>query len=234
MSAPARVLDVEHLSVRLGNTQVLRDVTFNVAAGTTLAVIGPNGAGKTVLFRTLIGALPYAGTIRWAAGVRTGYVPQKLDIERDVPITGLDFLRAHPSRARQHASSVADMIAQVGLPPEVAAKRIGAMSGGQFQRLLVAFALIGRPNVLLLDEPTAGIDEPGEERLNELIHRLQREQQLSVLLISHELTIVSRYAANVLCLSPLRSWFGPVREVLTPDLMREIYGTPVAIHVHDS
>ena len=92
----------------------------------------------------------------------------------------------------------------------------------------------GSPNVLLLDEPTAGIDEPGEERLNELVHRLQQEQHLTVLLISHELAIVSRYATNVLCLSPGHAWFGPPKQILTPDLLHEMYGMPVAIHLHDA
>ena len=108
----------------------------------------------------------------------------------------------------------------VGLARDVVARPIGAMSGGQFQRLLVAFALVGKPNVLLLDEPTAGVDEPGEERLNELVHRLQHEEALTVLLISHELSVVYRYADNVLCLGGGDACFGPPREVLTPDVLR--------------
>ncbi len=86
------ILDVRHLSVQFGRTRVLRDISFRVLEGTTLAIIGPNGSGKTVLFRALIGAIPFDGIVEWAPGVRIGYVPQKLDIERDVPITGLDFV----------------------------------------------------------------------------------------------------------------------------------------------
>jgi zinc transport system ATP-binding protein len=239
-SAPDDALAVEHLSVRFGRTAVLSDVSFRVGAGRALAVIGPNGAGKTVLFRALIGAIPHEGTIRWAPGTRLGYVPQKLDIERDVPLTGLDFLRAHPALRRSGPASpsapssraaVDAAVALVGLLPETARRPIGAVSGGQFQRLLIAFALLGRPSVLLLDEPTAGVDGPSEERLNEVVNRLQREQGLTVLLISHELSIVSRYATDVLCLGRERCWFG-APQVLTPDLLQQIYGTPVAFHAH--
>ena len=117
--------------------------------------------------------------------------------------------------------------------PDVGEQPIGMLSGGQFQRLLVAFALVGNPTVLLLDEPTAGVDEPGQERLNELVHRLQDDQGLTVLFISHELTVVYRYATNVLCLSRGQACFGPPRTILTPELLHEMYGTPVDYHVHD-
>lgn len=233
MTVPDNVLEVNDLSIRLGKTDVLRHVSFDVPRGTSLALVGPNGSGKTVLFRALIGAIPFEGSIRWAPGVRIGYVPQKLDIDRDVPITGLDFLRAHPGLGRTSHVTVAEALELVALSQATSEQPIGEMSGGQFQRLLVAFALVGSPNVFLLDEPTAGVDEPGEERLNDLVHRLQHEQGLTILLISHELTIVSRYATNVLCLSRQQTWFGPPKKTLTQDLLQEMYGTPTALHFHD-
>jgi zinc transport system ATP-binding protein len=230
------ILEVTHLSIRFGKTTVLRDLSFRIDRGTSLAILGPNASGKTVLFRALIGAIPFDGTVRWAPGTRIGYVPQKLDLERDIPMTGMDFLRARAALAREvHAGEehIGSMLALVGVTPEAARQTIGTLSGGQFQRLLVAFALVGHPNVLLLDEPTAGVDEPGQERLNELVHRLQTEQRLTVLFISHELSVVSRYADNVLCLSRDRVCLGPPRTVLTPDLLHEMYGTRVDYHVHD-
>jgi zinc transport system ATP-binding protein len=226
------VLEVSHLSIRFRATRVVTDLSFRVARGTALAIIGPNGSGKTVLFKALIGAIPFEGAVRWAPGVRIGYVPQKLDLERDIPITGLDFLRARAALARESDANVFRALALVGVPPDVAGQPIGTLSGGQFQRLLVAFALVGDPTVLLLDEPTAGVDEPGQERLNELVRRLQQDQGLTVLFISHELTVVYRYATNVLCLSRGQACLGPPRAVLTPELLHEMYGAAVDHHVH--
>jgi zinc transport system ATP-binding protein len=154
-------LEVDQLSVRFGENRVLSNLSFTVPQGSSLAVIGPNGAGKTVLFRALIGVIDFDGEVRWAAGARIGYVPQKLDLDRNVPITGIDVLRARAALAPKHALDFSRALHLVGVPLEIARQPIGTMSGGQFQRLLIAFALAGDPNVLLLDEPTAGIDERG-------------------------------------------------------------------------
>jgi zinc transport system ATP-binding protein len=230
---PAAILDVRNLTVRFGDVTVLRDVSFSVPAATSLAVIGPNGSGKTVLFKALIGSLPYEGTVRWAPGVRLGYVPQKLDLQRDVPITGLDFLRARTALAGSSDADLSRTLALVGLSREACLRPIGGLSGGQFQRLLVAFALVGEPTVLLLDEPTSGVDEPGQERLNELVHRLEQERGLSVLLISHELSLVYRYASTVLCLGSDGYSIGPPTTVLTGSALQDMYGTAVGLHLHD-
>jgi zinc transport system ATP-binding protein len=224
---------VSHLSIRFGNTSVLTDLTFRVCRGASLAIIGPNGAGKTVLFRALIGAIPFHGRVEWAPGTRIGYLPQKLDLKRDVPITGLDFLRARAALARGSDPDIARALDLVAISREGAGRPIGTMSGGHFQRLLMAFALVGDPNVLLLDEPTAGVDEPGQERLNELVRRLQQEQGLTVLFISHDLSVVYRYATDVLCLSRGQACMGSARTILTPDLLQAMYGMPVGYHVHD-
>jgi zinc transport system ATP-binding protein len=227
------ILSVTNLSVRFGQKVVLRDVSLSVPERASLAVIGPNGSGKTVLFKALIGALPYEGEIRWRPGTRLGYVPQKLDLERDVPITGLDFLRARANLARRDRSDLQRALDLVGVTRGTADGLIETLSGGQFQRLLVAFALIADPDVLLLDEPTAGVDEPGQEQLYELVRRLQDERELTVLFISHELSVVHRYASNVLCLGRGRNCVGPPKTVLTPELLNEMYGTKVHFHIHE-
>ncbi len=225
-------LEVEGLRVRFGTREVLRGLDFTVESGASLAVIGPNGSGKTVLFRALIGALPHEGAIRWAPGTRLGYVPQKIDIERDLPLTGLDFLRAKASVAAAAPEEIARALADTGLSEAAAARPLGALSGGQFQRLMLAFALIGGPNALILDEPTAGVDEPGQERLNALLRRLQVERGLTVLLISHDLSVVYRYATRVLCLGEDHVCVGPPNEVLAPAMLERLYGEPVGFHRH--
>lgn len=225
-------LEVERLTVRLDGTPILRELGFTVARGSSLAVIGPNGAGKTVLFRTLIGALRHEGRIQWAPGTRIGYAPQKLDIERDLPLTGLDLLAAKSALAEAARGEADRAMELVNLPRAVAGQPIGTLSGGQFQRLLLAFALLGKPSVLLFDEPTAGVDEPGEERLYEMIRRVQQSEGLTLLLISHELSVVYRYATNVLCLSRETPCYGPPEQVLTPDRIEQLYGTPLGFHHH--
>ncbi len=232
-TSPVNALEVEHMSVMLDNVRVLSDVNFSVGTGTTLAIIGPNGAGKTVLLRTLIGALPCTGAIRWAPETRIGYVPQKLDLERDLPITAFDLLRAKADICRSSPNEILQALELVKLPTNVAKQTIGRLSGGEFQRVLLAFALMGRPSVLLFDEPTAGLDEPRVHAVYALIRRLQREQHLTAMLISHELSVVFEHADHVLCLSRSRTFFGPPTEVLTPEHLAEAYGGKVRFHDHD-
>ncbi len=226
-------LEVSGLTVRFGERTILENLAFAVPAGSTLAVIGPNGSGKTVLFKALLGAVPCEGTVTWAPDTRIGYVPQKLDIERDLPLTGVDLLEARAEVGRLARGEFERALALVELSVEAAAQPIGTLSGGQFQRLLLAFALMGRPSVLLFDEPTAGVDEPGQEEIYALFRRLQHEERLTLLLISHELSLVYRYADVVLCLSRRRAWLGPPVSILTPERLGEAWGGPPRLHLHE-
>jgi zinc transport system ATP-binding protein len=229
---PDNILEVTDLSVRFGSTAVLRHLTFSIPAGMSLAIIGPNGVGKSVLLRALLGSIPSEGAIRWASVARIGYVPQKLDIERDLPMTGSDLLRARLALARAPQTSIRDVLDAVGISGATAQRLIGTYSGGQFQRLLIAFALLGSPNVLMLDEPTAGVDEPGQEQLNVLIERVRRDQHLTVLFISHDFSAVYREADRVLCLGHEQAFIGPPRDILTPEILEKAYGMPLRYHLH--
>jgi len=230
---PGNSLDVHGLAVRFRQTEILANLDFSVARGDVLAIIGPNSSGKTVLLRALIGAIPYQGTIRWAPGARIGYVPQKLDIERDLPISGKDLLRARLTISHANENQIPRALERLDLPQRVLHQPIGNLSGGQFQRLLVAFALIGNPDVLLLDEPAAGVDVPGQDALNQALRRLNEEEKVTILLVSHDLSVMFRYASQVLCLARHQVCLGPPKVVLTPDRLAELYGKPVSFHFHE-
>jgi zinc transport system ATP-binding protein len=226
------ILSVQALSIQFDNRSVIHNLSFDVDKGDNVAIIGPNGAGKTVLLKALLGLLPYQGEIRWSPGVRLGYVPQKVAADRQMPIRVHDLLAAKAHVLKLHPSSIDAVATMAGLTPQVLNASIGIISGGQFQKALIAFALLGDPNVLLFDEPTASLDELAEERVYELVERLQREQHLTVLLVSHDLSIVYRAANKVLCVSKDTVCFGPPREVLTPATLEAMYSAPRQFFSH--
>jgi len=223
------VLRVAGLTVRLDGEVILEDISFTVQEGGIVTILGPNGAGKTVLLRTLLGALPYEGSIVWKAGTRIGYVPQRLPYIREIPLGVRDFFGLKAGVT----ASVGEMLRDVGLPEEVAKKRVGDLSSGQFQRILIAWALAGNPQMLLFDEPTSGIDVSGEETVYELIRRVTRERNLTVLMITHDLAVVSELSTRVLCVNRTLVCQGPPLEVLNPDRLRELYGTEVKYYRHE-
>lgn len=234
------ILAVDNLSVTLDGTRILSDISFSVKDGEALAVIGPNGAGKTVLFRALLGLIRHEGGVRWRPGVRIGYVPQKFSIERSTPVTAQEFFLLNSPHfwrpSKQFLRDVEAEIARMGLDKNILRKKVGALSGGETQRLLIAWALLQQPDVLLLDEPTAGVDVSFEETVYALIRRIQLESHKTFLLISHDLSIVYSYAQNVICLNKTVVCQGPPLEVLTPQALAGVFGTagfyPHAEHRH--
>jgi len=225
-------LKVDNLSVLYGKESVLSDISFSLEKGETIAVIGPNGSGKTTLFRALLGTIPFTGEIRWGEKVKIGYVPQRLDLERNLPLTIQEFLLLHPLSTKQGSYSPNEVLGIVGLDPQFLEKSLGSLSAGQFQRALIAFALIAQPTILLFDEPTASIDIKGEETLYDLLHRLQDVHRFGMILISHDLTFVYRYADKVLCLNKKQLCFGIPQEVLTPQELERLYGTGGKFYHH--
>src|SRR5215831_20560808 len=153
------VLAVKSLKVILEGKTILEDLSFELNRGDNLAIIGPNGSGKTVLLRALLGIVPYSGAVAWAPGVKVGYVPQKIEADRHLPLSIGDLLRAKARVVHLPSDRVQSVADVIGLSPEILEKPIGRLSGGQFQKALIAFALLGDPNVLLLDEPTASLDQ---------------------------------------------------------------------------
>ena len=227
------LLSVKHLSVRLEDKLIVEDLSFELAAGERLSVLGPNGAGKTVLLKALLNLLSYKGEVVWAPNVRIGYVPQKIDADTHLPLTFTDLFRAKCTTLKVSLSELDEIANSVGLTRQILQTPVGHLSGGQFQRGLIGFSLIGSPNVLLMDEPTASVDEPGEEHIYELINRLQTEHNLASIMVSHDLSFVFRYATKVLCLNRQEVCFGSPMEALTPEMLAKLYGEAVGFYRHD-
>lgn len=223
----ATVLRVSDLKVTLEDQVILENLSFSVTRGEILTVLGPNGAGKTVLLRALLGVVPHEGSIAWRKGTRIGYVPQRLPYIRNMPMSTADFFAL-----KNAASDVPEMLRTVGLPPELALKRIGDVSSGQFQRILIAWALAGDPHVLLFDEPTTGVDVGGEETVYALLARLHRERNLTMILVTHDLAVVHRLSSTVLCLNRQAVCHGPPMSTLTPENLQRLYGTEVKFYEH--
>jgi len=227
------LLTVQNLTVRIEDKLIIDGLNFELAPRERLSILGPNGAGKTVLLKALLSLIPYSGEIIWAPEVRLGYVPQKIDADIHLPLTFTDLFRAKCMALKVPTSDLNEVQSGIGLTKELLETPVGHLSGGQFQRGLIAFALIGKPNVLLLDEPTASVDEPGEEHIYELIHRLQQQHDLASIMVSHDLSFVFRYATNVLCLNRQKICFGTPQEALSADVLEKLYGEPMGFYHHD-
>ncbi len=215
------LIAAEHVCVRHGGDEVLHDVTLSVAAGEIVTILGPNGSGKSTLLRALLGILPVAeGRILRQAGLRLGYVPQRLQIDRTMPITVRRFLSL-PVRVTDAEADAA--LARVGMAGQGAAQ-MTALSGGQLQRALLARALLARPDILMLDEPTQGLDQPGEAGFYRLIEEVRRETGAAVLMVSHDLHVVMAASDRVICLNGHICCEGTPRVVSTAPEYRALFG----------
>jgi zinc transport system ATP-binding protein len=232
MSMTNPLLSVKNLSVIFEGRAIIRDLSFEVHEADCVAIIGPNGAGKTVLLKALLGIVPHEGEIRWSHEARLGYVPQKIAADRQLPLSARDLLAAKAGFLKLPSAEMEQVSTELGLTNELLSASIGTLSGGQFQKALIAFALLGRPNVLLFDEPTASLDELTEERIYELLQGLQKDRGLTVLLVSHDLSVVYRNANMVLCLSKGKPCMGPPKEILTPAMLQELYAGPSQYYQH--
>jgi zinc transport system ATP-binding protein len=226
----AAILETKDLSVAFDGQPVLSGVTLSLEKGEALAIIGPNGAGKSVFLRAILGMVPHSGTVTWAADAKLGYVPQKIDADRHLPITFRNLLVAKAAVQKLPRTALDDIRSVVKFDDRIFDTPVGHLSGGQFQRGLIAFALLGKPNVLLLDEPIASIDRPGEEQFYELSHRLQDEFGMTIILVSHDLGFAYRYATKALCINGGMMRFGTPEEAFTPDALDALYGPHKCIH----
>lgn len=229
---------LEQFSVVLGSVTILSDIHFHMHCGQLTVLVGPNGAGKTTLLRAMLGELPHQGTLHFVPvrvgsrdeHPRIGYVPQRLDLDNLSPATVLDLFGAALSRrpvwtgvSRSIAEEARQKLAMVGAET-LLHQRIGRLSGGQLQRVLLALALTPTPDILLLDEPVSGVDPAGIELFYQKVSQLRRDFDLSILLISHDLATASRYADRMIFLNHTILCDGTPREVLSNPLVQKTFG----------
>ncbi len=236
-----RVLSVDGLGVVLSGRQVLRDVTFALGPGEFTGLIGSNGAGKTTLLRVILGLQrPATGRVWVSAGLRgdrsVGYVPQKVLLDPDLPLRARDLVElgidghrfgfSVPSKGRRSAAE--EMLAAVGAEG-FADDRVGRLSGGEQQRVLIAHALVSRPQLLLLDEPLANLDLPSGHEIVELLHRITTEHRIAVLLSAHEMNPLLPVMDRVVYLAEGRAVAGTSDEVVRSDVLSDLYGHHVDV-----
>lgn len=230
------LLSVKNLTVTLSGRKIIDKVSFDVESGHVLAVVGPNGSGKSTLMKALLELLPYQGTVRWGKKVKIGYVPQQFDFDRSFPLTvrELFLLRSKHSfwmPSQRVAKEITTALKTVGAE-RLLDSRIGGLSGGELQRVLIAYSLMEKPDILFFDEPSSGIDVGGEETVYSLIDRLVQKTGLTVFLISHDLDVVFRSASRVLCINQKLVCEGIPREVLTGEMLARLYGGEMTTREH--
>jgi ABC-type Mn2+/Zn2+ transport system ATPase subunit len=234
-------LEVKDLTVWFeGQEQpAVEDVSFSLDEGQIAILIGPNGSGKSTVLKAILGLVPSSGEVRVfgsAAGEarrQIGYVPQRLAFDLTLPLTVEEAVRMPLLGAR--GPDAADAVRHFTEALGVAAlldRPLGALSGGQLKRAMIARAMVTKPRLLLLDEPEAGIDVGGEQTLYELLDRLVSHHRLTALICSHELDLVFRFADQVLCLNRRLQCTGPPADVLTAEALARLYGPATALYRH--
>jgi zinc/manganese transport system ATP-binding protein len=243
ISATAPILDLDQVSVALSGRQILDQVSFRIGAGEFTGLIGPNGAGKTTLLRVILGLqragsgqVSVLGQRRPARHQPIGYVPQKVLLDPDMPMRARDLiaLGADGDRyglrlpSRQRADAVREMLHAVDAD-RFADARVGTLSGGEQQRVLIAQALISRPRLLLLDEPLANLDLRSSQEIVTLLARIAAEQQIAVLLSAHEMNPLLPVLDRVVYLASGRAASGAVEDVITTETLSSLYGHHVEV-----
>ena len=222
--AAKNLIDITGLTVRHGGNTVLANVDLSISAGEIVTIVGPNGSGKSTLLRAIIGAVaPASGQVR-TGGVRIGYVPQRLHIDPDF---AYDCDAVSQPAETSIRSKAADALAEAGVP-DIGARQMTDLSGGQFQRVLLARALLTNPDVLLLDEPTQGLDQPGAASFYQQIEDVRARLGCAVLMVSHDLHVVMGASDRVICLNGHVCCHGTPEIVASAPEYRALFGTGTA------
>lgn len=230
------ILEVKDLSVYYGDYAAVKHVNFKLEQGEILAIIGPNGSGKSTLLKAILGLVDYTGKVKIFGKEikqvldKIGYVPQRFSFDETFPLTVSEFLElSHidnkEQARRKHVLEEVEM-------QRCGDKLLGELSGGQLQRVLIARALLNDPEIIFLDEATSGVDMEGEKNFYEIIRHLNEEHGLTIVLISHEINMVYKFATQVVCLNKDLVCFGETKEAITEEVMKKLYGENMEFRAH--
>lgn len=230
-------IKANHISVKMGNDEILKDINLHIHCKELTVIIGRNGAGKTTLLKSLLGEVKHTGTIQFmdtkenmARRLRIGYVPQSINVEKHMPTTVYDLFASFISNVpvwlkkdKKAETKIKDSLRNFGVE-NLINKSIGDLSGGELQRVLLAISTYNEPNLLILDEPISGIDKNGIQTFFEYINMLKKEHDMSIILVAHDLDLVKKYADRVILLDKTILKEGSPEEVFSSSEYKEVFG----------
>ena len=232
-----KYIEVKNLSYKYENHLILDDISFDIEKGDIVSIIGPNGSGKTTLLKNIIGILkPSSGLIKIdnknsnEMRSQIAYVPQKFEFDRNIPITIYEFMAMEKCDNDKHSEkNITKILSEVGLD-KVVDEKIGSLSGGQFQRAMIARALLHEKEILVFDEPATGIDIVGGYAIYDLIKEINIKRKVTCLIVSHELNIVNKYSKYVICINKKLCCFGRPKNIITPETLKSLYGDTAGLY----
>jgi zinc/manganese transport system ATP-binding protein len=231
----SEAVTLKNVNVSFDGNWVLRNLSFSVESGEFLGIIGPNGSGKTTLMKVLLRMLkPQEGTVDIVNASGLGYVPQSRQIDPETPLSSRNFVslglpyKLKPWLTRQDRVIVEEAM-ELTNSMEYADKSIGKLSGGQLQRLFLAQALVKKPNILLLDEPTSNLDPGAQESIASVVDQIRRQRGITILFVSHDVNLISRYADKILYMTKDSYAIGTVNEIMQSSVLSKLYGMPVEV-----
>ncbi len=232
MNKPA--ISIQNLTVKYDDDIILDNINLDINENEIVAIIGPNGSGKSTLLRAVLGLIGYEGKIKiWNQPAKTqldkiGYVPQKINFDKTFPLTVKEFFQL----TNKNDQEIKQALTEVGMLP-YQDHLLGNLSGGQLQRVLIAHAISKHPRLLLLDEATAGIDKEGEKNFYEIISHLHKQHQTTIVMISHEINMVYKFADKIICLNRGLVCFGSPDQAITKKILHKLYGEDINFTAHN-